>query len=502
MSPEAPPVSEHNGRKYRSKKQRPCDLCRSRKIQCKLQGSEAACELCKRLDQQCTYILGPVRRTYRPRAEQGQSMKHGGEMVLGVGSGQRQQRQIQGQEVDAPMSGTVDHGRDAIQVLNSTSFDWLPLHQDHVDQIFTPRTTSNLLTANWPDVDFPMDTLPGELPFPETHEVGSHAHSLNNRIVHRRESQVTTSSPSTSLSNGQDRDRQPNLNHQHATATEQRIEHQHGLGGDTRLDWPPDLSLDAAQKGYSNMLVGLSSEFDPFFLRHYLYDVHDTYRMFRLHIRKVVDDEAMPRRDYATTTVDGPQPCSSGPAPVQFVIIDEEIWKDEVKSAENIFAEASSHQSDAQLLNKLVPTDLGARLLKLYADQPAKNTACEILTFTFQGILNLFTHRFQSSPSPTYTRCHPNLKLFRQCSLVYAALSTPWQHPSLSLMMSSASLRAIWRCPQMICGILPFEATIALAASRICRYCSCVFYSSRCRPGTLSSPSPQVFGLCLAPPLP
>jgi hypothetical protein len=51
-----------SGRKYRSKKQRPCDFCRSRKSQCRILSGSTACELCKRLDRTCTFVLQPLRR--------------------------------------------------------------------------------------------------------------------------------------------------------------------------------------------------------------------------------------------------------------------------------------------------------------------------------------------------------------------------------------------------------------------------------------------------------
>lgn len=61
----APAPVEATGRKYRSKKHRPCDLCRSRKIQCKLQNNETTCALCTRLQRDCTYVMGPLRRKSR-----------------------------------------------------------------------------------------------------------------------------------------------------------------------------------------------------------------------------------------------------------------------------------------------------------------------------------------------------------------------------------------------------------------------------------------------------
>lgn len=126
--------------------------------------------------------------------------------------------------------------------------------------------------------------------------------------------------------------------------------------------WSKDFSLDS-RTGYSHQLVGLSSECDPFFLRHYVYNEHDTYPMYRLHFRKVVDDAAMPQYEDH-----GPRSRShrpSGPAPVQFVLADEEIWKDDVKAAEGLLLGNSTEGSDSELLSKLVTPDLGSRLLRL-----------------------------------------------------------------------------------------------------------------------------------------
>ncbi|KAJ5610330.1 fungal-specific transcription factor domain-containing protein [Penicillium lagena] len=49
-------------RKYRSKRQRPCDLCRSRKTVCKVLSGSSVCELCKKLGKSCAFVLQPLRK--------------------------------------------------------------------------------------------------------------------------------------------------------------------------------------------------------------------------------------------------------------------------------------------------------------------------------------------------------------------------------------------------------------------------------------------------------
>lgn len=45
-----------NARKYRSKVQRPCDLCRSRKVHCNIPYPSQPCTLCERTRRSCTFV--------------------------------------------------------------------------------------------------------------------------------------------------------------------------------------------------------------------------------------------------------------------------------------------------------------------------------------------------------------------------------------------------------------------------------------------------------------
>lgn len=138
----------------------------------------------------------------------------------------------------------------------------------------------------------------------------------------------------------------------------------HEDGAPHTSDWPNEFSLDSID-GLSSLLIGLSSESDPFLLRHYLYNVHDTYRMFRLHFRKVVDDAEVPADSYRNAVDQNGPPIPRGPMPVQFAMTDEEIFTDDIKAAEKLFATYGTEKEDLELLNKLVPPELESRLLKL-----------------------------------------------------------------------------------------------------------------------------------------
>ncbi|KAK5047569.1 hypothetical protein LTR84_006666 [Exophiala bonariae] len=126
-------------------------------------------------------------------------------------------------------------------------------------------------------------------------------------------------------------------------------------------EWSSDFSLDE-RPGYSSQLIGLSGETDPFLLRHYQYDARDTFRMFALDFRKVTDDGNM--LGHAALPQSSQIPSSD--VPIQFVMTDEKICNDDVKIMDKDFAGSSTEAEDYALLYKIVPIDLGSRLLKLF----------------------------------------------------------------------------------------------------------------------------------------
>lgn len=52
-------------RRYRSKAQRPCDLCRARKALCNIPDPSRPCQLCDRTGRQCTFLAGAKSRPMR-----------------------------------------------------------------------------------------------------------------------------------------------------------------------------------------------------------------------------------------------------------------------------------------------------------------------------------------------------------------------------------------------------------------------------------------------------
>ena len=125
-------------------------------------------------------------------------------------------------------------------------------------------------------------------------------------------------------------------------------------------EWSMDYSLDG-RPGYSSQLIGLSSETDPFLLRHYQYDTRDTFQMKGLDFRKITDDMNM---HASTDTAQSPN-IPACKIPVQFVMTNEEIGEEDVKIIDKDFSGSNTEAEDHALLYQLVPIDFGSRLLKL-----------------------------------------------------------------------------------------------------------------------------------------
>lgn len=395
------------GRRYRSKKQRPCDHCRTRKVQCQINENEAICELCKRLGRSCTFVMKPLRKEHRlrhnERAENNRNRI--GDLTLGSDDDQNMLHLMGSERV-------VDHDRDAILAMPSF---WDPTSPQ--DQ----RTPSQFLQADWSAMEYSMDTPSYPLLMPsgaeqtsvDTDSFSHQAHCLREAseshadhqargVSHFSNSHPLPSLPIQQAPSGpgavlptesdqflissqavtdQCRDlttspgQRPYCAPTHDTTaagasksssdtsslfdTGRAVRQQINQAGS---DWPRDFSLEKT-KGFSNQVIGLSGESDPYVLRHYLYDVHDTYSMFRLNFRKIVDD-----RNTQLNTMNaglGHPPLPTSEVPVQFILVDEAIWKDGLRATDQLFDGSSTLSSDSTQLDQLVPPDLGVRLLKL-----------------------------------------------------------------------------------------------------------------------------------------
>lgn len=85
--------------------------------------------------------------------------------------------------------------------------------------------------------------------------------------------------------------------------------------------------------------------------------------MFGLDFRKVTDDKTMQRPADSSQSSVSQIPATD--TPIQFVMTNEQICEDDMKIIDKDFAGSNTEAEDHTLLYKLVPIDLGSRLLKL-----------------------------------------------------------------------------------------------------------------------------------------
>ena len=356
-----------SGRKYRSKKQRPCDLCRSRKTQCKILDGDAVCELCKRLDRSCTFVLHPLRKE-RPLPVHGEATEAHAQPVV------QSQNELELEDVQEdpalaqiphPEHGDSDTAADA--ALSTSS--WPNAVSHDLD------SPSNLLAMEWSSMDFSfgvydqtqssqtdqtVDSRMKDVHYPQAEQP-----SARNPVYHPNSSlPLNNTSPSYANNSAERSNEEPELG---TPANEPNVDcffrvHMDGQKSYQTVDWPIEFSLDS-RKGYSNQVIGLSGESDPFLLRYHQYNMHDTYPMFRLDFRNIMGDEKLQPR--AKNARPGRAALPVGYIPVQFVMTDEIICEDDLKNAEATYSGCKTEPDDLELLKKLVPGDLGARLLKL-----------------------------------------------------------------------------------------------------------------------------------------
>ena len=358
-------LSESGGRPYRSKKKRPCDLCRSRKTQCRILDGDATCELCKRLARDCTFVLQPLRKEPRQQL--------GSEIAADQQADRRQYEFEDNPEAPPLLPVPRPDDDDSSMALNATPI-WLALEQGGRAPVTTPGSASHLLPMDWSSFDFPISTLSkiNQVELSGT----NHAKDPSLGSGHASYEQPQTRDGTTAA----------NTAHQIDTVTPlhsaDSMDDSHGneagqipssgpspsrfMQGllDSRqqsvqnFDWPTEFSLDS-KEGYSNQLIGLSGESDPFLLQYYLYNVYDTYPMFRLDFRKIMGNESV-----QPVMVDELQ-APVGNIPIQFVMSDESIYEDDLRIAETAPPGRTPEACDATRLENLVPADVGVRLFGL-----------------------------------------------------------------------------------------------------------------------------------------
>ncbi|KAI1623132.1 fungal-specific transcription factor domain-containing protein [Exophiala viscosa] len=390
--PERPESVQYGSqaRKYRSKRQRPCDLCRQRKTQCKIPDNGGACELCAKLGRGCTFVLQPLRKErWRPQDGQSNSpqeqwsppghQSHSAQQRWRLPETPSNSAQHRGTQSDTtayngdPMAIDVGTFETAdLQLDIDVDSQTMPLVSDQLS-FLGQQSGPQAGAIDWSYLNFPITPLGNDFDFPTRISAASDGSPQAFR------SELISPGAGPGLPNQRHEQHQDSVNGTYSidaigTHPGDEVEDSASLRDDVSEGLPPDkqeaprdhewsdeYSLDE-RPGYSFQLIGMSGETDPFLLRHYQYDTRDTFRMFGLDFRKVVDDMNMPGPAVSSQTSQIP----AGDIPIQFVMTNEEICEEDVKIIDKDFSGFGTEAEDHDLLYKLVPVDLGSRLLKLF----------------------------------------------------------------------------------------------------------------------------------------
>lgn len=289
--PEPGPMHGGSTRPYRSqKRQRPCDRCRERKLRCQTEDGQPPCQRCRQSSLACTFVGRPRKRVSGQAAQRALSSSHGIRSPSSMCEGQ--QLRSSSSSNGSPLVGRPEH------------------HQDfHV---------------------------PARLHHPQHHHHSHHA-------------SVISSSADEAVAAPESRDGNNTVHGQHATThLPNRGTLTHALGTPVLTALHPhrpstqlSQSLDQIE-GHAAVLLGGSSESDPWLLRHCRFDELGLRTFHKLHFRHA-----------------GGVPTSDK-IPVHFLISSDELCE----SAAGETRVAGDKELRAEL-DMLVPPAYGVRLIRL-----------------------------------------------------------------------------------------------------------------------------------------
>ncbi|KAF3801874.1 hypothetical protein GCG54_00015096 [Colletotrichum gloeosporioides] len=223
-------------RRYRSKAQRPCDLCRARKALCNIPDPLQPCQLCKRIGRECTFVGNPGRR---PKGRQ----------AVSPASVSGPQSQSPTENVMTLSPGLMlEAQQDMLNATNNAAED-----QHAVSEFIWPSNSP----LDW---DLGNDQLAQNLEFR-----GSPAAFLQPQENNLIPSDEGALQPAT-----------------HAAMKLPDMEYVHERSS---LDERPN---------HSTTLIGHSNESDPFLVNHFPHNDQDEIDFFRVTYRKVTGDKGQP----------------------------------------------------------------------------------------------------------------------------------------------------------------------------------------------------------------
>ncbi|KAM0543612.1 hypothetical protein ACHAPJ_012199 [Fusarium lateritium] len=305
-------------RRYRSKSQRPCDLCRARKVLCNIPDPTRPCQLCERTGRQCTFIGNPNKKQRDgnfPRQNSGDPPRVPARDQVVVPHFAEPSRppyeaQLAGQERhDRGDTQDILHDEDSRVSAGDAGVGLIPLNDMISQTMFSGG-----------------DGIDWNLTF--------------NQISHGGEDHVQHFD---FLANGELPDLEP-------IDDQTPSDHQElGMANATPADAPASpatsferLSIDQ-RPNHSTSFIGFSNESDPFSLNHFPYTSNDEVDFFRVTYRKQQH---------------GPSGCT----PIHLL----QSQTGTAVEAQKIVDQCMSSIDSREHLEKLVDRDTGKALVKLY----------------------------------------------------------------------------------------------------------------------------------------
>ncbi|OAP56818.1 hypothetical protein AYL99_08930 [Fonsecaea erecta] len=365
------PLSPSRSRPYRSKRARPCDLCRSRKACCRI-NTAPPCGLCAKLGLNCTFEQQPSKRRSSHRVQlEGDDDSPGGQhddaspQSAGLPSFPgRDLARARAQVQAARDQGRIDREGQA-RTGRASSFHFpTPLERkssaqsqahDAVWRDEAARLNETPLLPEMAELDFercmPFDcwlagdvfadlpalvepvSLPdeghaGEQPF--TAAASQYVAASESHAIDGRRENVDVPKPAS-------------------RASENPLDSQMSYNSRLAVN-----SLDD-KKGTNAQFFGLSGESDPYLLQHYRYDERGEFTQFKLSYRKVADDSS------SAKWLSSPPPNG---VPVYFKVSPDDLEGD-IKEETTIRPNVSSETIRKELYD-LVSIEDGCRLMDLF----------------------------------------------------------------------------------------------------------------------------------------
>ncbi|KAK2018539.1 fungal-specific transcription factor domain-containing protein [Colletotrichum eremochloae] len=226
-------------RRYRSKAQRPCDLCRARKALCSIPDPLQPCQLCKRIGRECTFVGNPSKR---PKGRQNASPS----------AGAGPQSQSPTQSVMSLSPGLILQAQQDVPNMTNSPVE----HQHAVSEFIWPSNSP----LNW--------------------DLG------NSQLAHNLEFQDSSAAFL-----------EPLRGHDVVSRDEGALQpaRDSAVEESSNTECVPERSSLDERPNHSTTFIGFSNESDPFLVNHFPHNDQDEIDFFRVTYRNVTGDKSQPR---------------------------------------------------------------------------------------------------------------------------------------------------------------------------------------------------------------